>query len=100
MARAHGVSDSIAREIRRQHRLPPHRVDRFKYSKGPRFAENLQDLVGLSLNPPERAVVFCVDAKPHILALHRTRPVLPLHPRMPERQSWRAARAAVAVISL
>lgn len=87
MARAHGVSDSMVRKIWRQHRLQPHRVERFKVSKDPRFVEKLRDVVGLYLNPPDRAIVFCVDAKPNIQALDRTRPVLPLQPGVPERQT-------------
>lgn len=87
MARAHGVSDAMIRKIWRQHGLQPHRVERFKFSKDPRFVEKLRDVVGLYLNPPDRAVVFCVDAKPNIQALDRTRPVLPLQPGLPERQT-------------
>lgn len=87
MARAQGVSDAMVRKIWRQHRLQPHRVERFKFSKDPHFVEKLRDVVGLYLNPPEKAVVFCVDAKPNIQALDRTRPVLPLRPGVPERQT-------------
>jgi transposase len=87
MARAQGISDAMVRKIWRQHRLQPHRVERFKFSKDPRFVEKLRDVVGLYLNPPDKAVVFCVDAKPNIQALDRTRPVLPLRPGLPERQT-------------
>jgi transposase len=87
MARAQGVSDAMVRKIWRQHRLQPHRVERFKVSKDPRFVEKLRDGVGLYLNPPDKAVVFCVDAKPNIQAVDRTRPVLPLQPGLPERQT-------------
>ena len=87
MARAHGVSDAMVRKIWRQHRLQPHRLERFKFSKDPRFVEKLRDVVGLYLNPPDKAVVFCVDAKPNIQALDRTRPLLPLQPGRPERQT-------------
>ena len=87
MARTHGVSDAMVRKIWRQHRLQPHRVERFKFSKDPRFVEKLRDVVGLYLNPPDKAVVFCVDAKPNIQALDRTRPVLPLRAGLPERQT-------------
>ena len=87
MARAQGLSDAMVRKIWRQHRLQPHRVERFKFSKDPRFVEKLRYIVGLYLNPPEKAVVFCVDAKPNIQALDRTRPLLPLQPGLPERQT-------------
>jgi transposase len=87
MARAQGVSDAMVRKIWRQHRLQPHRVERFKFSKDPRFVDKLRDVVGLYLNPPDKAVVFCVDAKPNIQALDRTRPRLPLQPGLPERQT-------------
>ncbi len=80
MARAHGVSEKTIRNIWHQHGLQPHRVTRFKLSKDPHFVDKLRDVVGLYLNPPEKAVVFCVDEKSGIQALDRTRPVLPLRP--------------------
>lgn len=87
MARAQGVSEKTIRNIWHQHGLQPHRVTRFKLSKDPHFVDKLRDVVGLYLQPPEKAVVFCVDEKSGIQALDRTRPVLPLRPRMPERQT-------------
>lgn len=87
MARAHGVSEKTIRNIWHQHGLQPHRVTRFKLSKDPHFVDKLRDVVGLYLNPPEKAVVFCVDEKSGIQALDRTRPVLPLRPGVPERQT-------------
>ena len=87
LAKAQGVSDGTVRKIWRQHRLQPHRVGRFKFSTDPHFVAKLRDVVGLYLNPPEKAVVFCVDEKSGIQALDRTRPVLPLRPRVPERQT-------------
>ena len=87
MARAHGVSEKTSRNIWHQHGLQPHRVTRFKLSKDPQFVAKLRDIVGLYLRPPEKAVVFCVDEKSGIQALDRTRPVLPLRPRIPERQT-------------
>lgn len=87
MARAQGVSEKTIRNIWHQHGLQPHRVTRFKLSKDPHFVDKLRDVVGLYLNPPEKAVVFCVDEKSGIQALDRTRPVLPLQPRIPERQT-------------
>lgn len=87
MARAQGVSEKTIRNIWHQHGLQPHRVTRFKLSKDPHFVDKLRDVVGLYLDPPEKAVVFCVDEKSGIQALDRTRPVLPLRPGVPERQT-------------
>ena len=87
MARAQGVSDKTIRNIWHQHGLQPHRITRFKLSKDPHFVDKLRDVVGLYLQPPEKAVVFCIDEKSGIQALDRTRPVLPLRPGVPERQT-------------
>lgn len=87
MAKAAGISEAMVRRIWHQHGLQPHRVDRFKHSKDPRFVEKLRDIVGLYLQPPAKAVVFSVDEKSNIQALDRTRPVLPLQPHLPERQT-------------
>jgi len=87
LAKAQGVSDGTIRKVWRQHGLQPHRVGRFKLSTDPHFVEKLRDVVGLYLNPPAKAVVFCVDEKSGIQALDRTRPVLPLRPGVPERQT-------------
>jgi transposase len=87
LAKAQGVSDGTIRKIWRQHGLQPHRVGRFKLSTDPHFVEKLRDVVGLYVNPPAKAVVFCVDEKSGIQALDRTCPVLPLRPGVPERQT-------------
>jgi transposase len=87
LAKAQGLSDGTIRKIWRQHGLQPHRVGRFKLSTDPRFVEKLRDVVALYLNPPAKAVVFCVDEKSGIQALDRTRPVLPLRRGVPERQT-------------
>ena len=87
MARAEGVSEKTIRNIWQQHGLQPHRVTRFKLSKDPHFVTKLRDIVGLYLQPPKKAVVFCIDEKSGIQALDRTRPVLPLRPGVPERQT-------------
>jgi transposase len=87
MARAQGVSEKTIRNIWHQHGLQPHRVTRFKLSKDPHFVDKLRDVVGLYLNPPDKAVVFCIDEKSGIQALDRTRPVLPLRAKVPERQT-------------
>src|SRR5215470_969050 len=78
MARAVGISEASVRRIWHSHGLRPHRVDSFKISNDPEFAEKLEDMVGLYLNPPEHALVLCVDEKSQIQALDRTQPGLPL----------------------
>src|SRR5215210_5646314 len=80
MAKRHGIGkDSVAR-IWKDHNLKPWRVERFKVSNDPRFEEKLIDVVGLYLNPPERAAVFCFDEKTQVQALDRTQPSLPMKP--------------------
>jgi transposase len=98
MAKAQGISEAMVRKIWRQHGLQPHRVERFKFSKDRYFVDKLRDVVGLYLNPPEKAVVFCVDAKPNIQALDRTRPLLPLQPGLPERQTHDYRRYGTATL--
>jgi transposase len=73
-----GLSSATVQRIWKAHGLQPHRIDTFKISQDPQFVEKLHDVVGLYLNPPERAVVFSVDAKTQIQALDRTQPGLPL----------------------
>ena len=78
MAKAQGVSKATVNRIWQSHRLQPHRTKSFKLSRDPRFLEKLTDVVGLYLNPPEKALVLCVDEKSQIQALDRTQPGLPL----------------------
>jgi transposase len=80
MAREAGISEASVRRIWRRHGLKPHRVRSFKLSTDPAFAEKLHDVVGLYLNPPERALVLSLDEKSQIQALDRTQPGLPLRP--------------------
>ena len=87
MAEVQGVSDTTVYRIWKAHRLQPHRVESFKFSRDPKFAEKVRDIVGLYLNPPEKALVLCVDEKSQIQALDRTQPILPLRPGIPERQT-------------
>jgi len=79
MARAHGVSRSTVQKIWAARGLKPHRVETFTLSD-PRFEDKLADVVGLYLNPPERAIVLSMDAKSQIQALDRTQPSLPMKP--------------------
>ena len=78
MARQAGVSHTTVRRIWNAHQLKPHLVRTFKLSNDKRFTEKLRDIVGLYLNPPEHALVLCVDEKSQIQALDRTQPGLPL----------------------
>jgi len=78
MADAQGVSKSTVSTIWRAHQLKPHRVKTFKLSRDARFLEKLTDVVGLYLNPPDQALVLCVDEKTQIQALDRTQPGLPM----------------------
>lgn len=78
MAKSQGVSKSTISTIWRSHNLKPHRIKGFKLSRDPHFLEKLTDVVGLYLNPPQQAMVICVDEKSQIQALDRTQPGLPL----------------------
>jgi transposase len=78
MADAQGISKSTVSTIWRSHQLKPHRIKTFKLSRDARFLEKLTDVVGLYLNPPDQALVLCVDEKTQIQALDRTQPGLPM----------------------
>ena len=78
MAKAVGVSEATVRRIWKHHGLKPHLTRTFKLSRDPHFAEKLEDVVGLYLDPPEHAIVFSVDEKSQIQALDRTQPGLPM----------------------
>ena len=87
MASATGMSQSAVSLIWRAFGLKPHKVEDFKLSPDPQFIDKVRDIVGLYLNPPEAAVVMCVDEKTQVQALDRTAPILPLIPGTPERQT-------------
>jgi len=78
MAEAQGVSKNTVNRLWQLHNLKPHLSRTFKLSRDPKFLEKLTDIVGLYLNPPEKALVLCVDEKSQIQALDRTQPGLPL----------------------
>ena len=80
MAKRSGLSQSTIGRIWRAFELQPHRVEGFKLSKDPLFIEKVRDIVGLYLNPPDRALVLCVDEKAQIQALDRSQPLLPMRP--------------------
>jgi lambda repressor-like predicted transcriptional regulator len=77
LAADQGVSKSTVNNILRSHNLKPHLTRTFKLSRDPQFLEKLTDVVGLYLNPPDKAIVLCVDEKTQIQALNRTQPGLP-----------------------
>ena len=80
MAAAQGLSPASIHRIWHAHGLQPHRVRTFKLSTDPRFVEKLTDVVGLYVDPPDKALVFCVDEKSQIQALQRSQPGLPMKP--------------------
>jgi transposase len=84
MAEAQNVSQSTVVRIWQAHGLQPHRVKTFKLSRDPEFVQKLRDVVGLYLNPPDKALVLCVDEKSQVQALDRTQPALPLRSGRPE----------------
>jgi transposase len=87
MAAAQKVSSATVQRIWRKHKLQPHRVESFKFSNDPQFSLKVRDIVGLYMNPPDKAIVLSVDEKSQIQALDRTQPILPLRPSLPERQT-------------
>ena len=87
MAQATGMSQSTVSRIWRAFGLKPHLVEDFKLSPDPQFIDKVRDIVGLYLNPPDAAVVLCVDEKTQVQALDRTAPVLPLLPGVPARRT-------------
>jgi len=88
LAKALGLSKSTVQRVWVQARLKPHRLDRYLASNDPRFEEKAADIIGLYLNPPQHAAVFCVDEKTAIQALDRLDPVLPLSPGRAERHGF------------
>jgi transposase len=87
LARKAGLSQSAVSRIWRAFALQPHRTETFKLSTDPLFIEKVRDIVGLYMNPPERALVLCVDEKSQIQALDRTQPMLPMRPGQVERRT-------------
>ena len=87
MAARSGLSQSTVSRIWRAFGLQPHRADTFKLSKDPLFVEKVRDIVGLYMNPPDQALVLCVDEKSQIQALDRTQPLLPMRPGQVERRT-------------
>jgi transposase len=95
MAEQQGVGKSFVHKVWQARGLKPHLVETFKLSNDPAFEDKLVDVVGLYHNPPEKAVVLCVDEKSQVQALDRSQPVLPMMPGMPERRTHDYARHGV-----
>jgi transposase/transposase-like protein len=87
MARASGLAPSTVQRIWKAFSLQPHRSETFKLSTDPLFVDKVRDIIGLYLNPPNRAVVLCIDEKTQVQALDRTQPILPLRPGQAERRT-------------
>lgn len=98
MAKETGLSQSSVSRIWRAFGLQPHRSELFKLSTDPYFVDKVHDVVGLYLDPPERALVFCVDEKSQIQALDRSQPVLPMMPGVPERATHDYVRAGTTTL--
>lgn len=95
MADRSGLSKSTIGRIWRAFELKPHRADTFKLSNDPAFVDKVFDVVGLYLNPPEGAVVLCVDEKSQVQALARSQPAFPMMPGMPEKRTHDYVRHGV-----
>jgi transposase len=87
LAKEVGLSPATVHRIWQRNNLQPHRVETFKFSRDPQFESKMADIVGLYLDPPERALVLSVDEKSQIQALNRTQPILPLRPGLPARMT-------------
>ena len=87
MAQRVGLNQTAISRIWRTFGLKPHRIEDFKLSTDPQFIDKVRDVVGLYLNPPDAAVVLCVDEKTEVQALDRTAPILPMLPGVPTRRS-------------
>jgi transposase len=98
MAAQMGLSQSTVSRIWRAFGLQPHRAETFKLSTDPYFVDKVHDVVGLYLDPPERALVFCVDEKSQIQALDRSQPVLPMMPGVPQRVTHDYVRAGTTTL--
>jgi transposase len=96
MAREVGLTQTAVHRIWKAFGLQPHRAETWKLSRDPQFIDKVRDVVGLYLNPPERAVVLCVDEKSQIQALDRTAPILPMLPGTPERATHDYKRAGTS----
>lgn len=98
MAKASGMSSSAIFRIWHAFELQPHRVETFKLSDDPLFIDKVRDIVGLYLDPPDAALVLCVEEKAQIQALDRTQPILPMPPGLPERRTHDYSRHGTSTL--
>jgi len=98
MAAETGLSKSTVGRIWKSFGLKPHQVDTFKISNDPQFVDKVRDVVGLYLDPPEKALVLVIDEKSQIQALDRSAPVLPMMPGMPERRTHDYVRHGITTL--
>jgi transposase len=98
MAAQSGLSKSTIGRVWKAFGLKPHLVDTFKLSNDPQFIDKVRDVVGLYLDPPEKALVLAVDEKSQIQALDRSAPVLPMMPGMPERRTHDYVRHGITTL--
>jgi transposase len=98
MAQQSGLSKSTVGRVWKAFGLKPHLVDTFKLSNDPQFIDKVRDVVGLYLDPPEKALVLAVDEKSQIQALDRSAPVLPMMPGMPERRTHDYVRHGITTL--
>jgi transposase len=98
MATESGLSRSTVGRIWKAFRLKPHQVDTFKLSNDPQFVDKVRDVVGLYVDPPEKALVLCVDEKSQIQALDRSAPTLPMMPGLPERRTHDYIRHGITTL--
>ncbi len=98
MAAESGLSKSTVGRIWKAFGLKPHQVETFKLSNDPQFIDKVRDVVGLYLDPPEKALVLCVDEKSQIQALDRSAPVLPMMPGLPERRTHDYLRNGITTL--
>ncbi len=88
LARHLRVPPATAQRVWKRHDIKPHLVRTFKLSKAPHFVEKLEDVIGLYLDPPDKALVLSLDEKSQIQTLDRTRPLLPVRPGLPAHQTF------------
>lgn len=98
MAKEKGIGKTTVWRIWKAGNLKPHRIENFKFSKDPNFVEKLKDVVGLYMNPPDKAIVLSVDEKSQIQALERTQLLLPLRPGIPARQTHDYKRNGITTL--
>lgn len=98
MAKEKGIGKTTVWKIWKAHNLKPHRLEHFKFSNDPNFVEKLKDVVGLYINPPDKALVLSVDEKSQIQALERTQPLLPLRQGIPARQTHDYKRNGITTL--